>query len=97
MGDSGSVDQSISHHNITHRNITDKRKSSACNVSVLSGDADFAATLYGITANSGHHSHDHSTNSNTLSANSHRLTSEQQHHSGKCKSNSMSKFMSKSL
>ena len=86
MGDSGSVEQSIAHHHISHRNLSsEKRKSNACNVSVLTGDADFAATIYGIS-NSGHHSHEHTPNSNTLSANSHRssiLTSEQQHHSGK--------------
>ena len=81
MSDNGSVEQSIAHH-ISHRNLSDKRKSSACNVSVLSADNDFAATLYGISASSGHHSHEQ-LHSNSLSA-GHRssLGSAEQHHSG---------------
>ena len=85
MGDSGSVEQSIAHH-ISHRNLSDKRKSNACNVSVLSSDTDFAATLYGISTSGGHHSHEHINNSSGLSVSrSSLVTSEQQHHSGESK------------
>jgi hypothetical protein len=84
MTDSG--DNLVHHHQ--HRqsnqsNMNDKRKSNvSCNVSVLTADADFAATLYGLT-NSGltHHSHDHTSLNATNSNRSSLITNE--HHSGK--------------
>ena len=82
MSENDSVEQSIAHH-LSHRNLSDKCKSSACNVSLLSAENDFAASLYGISAGNGHHSHDQLNSSSALSA-SHRLSmgSTEQYHSG---------------
>lgn len=85
MADTGpGGEHNIIHHH--HRNITDKRKAVSCNVSTLTAEAEFAATLYGLTSSGGHHPHSHDhTNTNTLSGSSHRTSSlvTSEHHPGK--------------